>query len=248
MDVGSSGSFLDAAAASIGRLAGAASIEDLEAAAQTEFGRLGLTLAVGALVHRRPGSPQVVEVVFGRVQDAWIAHYNAAGLGAVCPITGSAGPRPLTWTEIKSKPLTAAQNGVFDQLRDFGFTDGHVVVVDGFGSTSAVVSAAGSQVELEDPAIRRLTHLLSLNYGILAMGHWRALHKVLEPTTVRLTERQRDCLQWALEGKSSADIAAILGISQRTVDEHMEKACILLGVRTRMQACAHAARLGLIAL
>lgn len=57
------------------------------------------------------------------------------------------------------------------------------------------------------------------------------MSKVLE-----LTRRQRECLSWVGEGKSSDDIGTILGISRYTVDEHILVACQKLNVRTRMQA------------
>ena len=53
-----------------------------------------------------------------------------------------------------------------------------------------------------------------------------------------LTQRQRQCLTLAAEGLTSARIGATLGLSPRTVDEHLADACNLLGVRTRIQAVA----------
>lgn len=51
-----------------------------------------------------------------------------------------------------------------------------------------------------------------------------------------LTERQLECLEWVAQGKSSADIAGILGLSKRTVDEHLSVVCEKLGVKSRVQA------------
>ncbi|HAD84228.1 MAG TPA: LuxR family transcriptional regulator [Brevundimonas sp.] len=56
-----------------------------------------------------------------------------------------------------------------------------------------------------------------------------------------LTDRQRQCLTLASEGLTSSRIAAALGLSPRTVDEHLADACRLLGVRTRIQAVARLA-------
>jgi DNA-binding CsgD family transcriptional regulator len=61
-----------------------------------------------------------------------------------------------------------------------------------------------------------------------------------------LTARQIECLRWTAEGKSSWDIAQILGISPRTVDEHLDNACRKLGVKRRAQAAVAAARAGLL--
>ncbi|MFC5342874.1 LuxR C-terminal-related transcriptional regulator (plasmid) [Brevundimonas staleyi] len=61
---------------------------------------------------------------------------------------------------------------------------------------------------------------------------------------VKLTPRQRECLYWAEQGKSSSVIGSILGISARTVDEHIACACARLGVQTRIQAIRRASSLG----
>ncbi|WP_081600455.1 MULTISPECIES: helix-turn-helix domain-containing protein [Brevundimonas] len=57
-----------------------------------------------------------------------------------------------------------------------------------------------------------------------------------------LTSRQRECLTLAAEGLTSAAIGDRLGVSPRTVDEHLTSACVVLGVRTRIQAVAKLVR------
>ena len=61
-----------------------------------------------------------------------------------------------------------------------------------------------------------------------------------------LSPRQRECLYWTAQGKSSSDIGAILRISARTVDFHILECCGRLGVRTRVQAVAEAVRRSLL--
>jgi DNA-binding CsgD family transcriptional regulator len=61
-----------------------------------------------------------------------------------------------------------------------------------------------------------------------------------------LTARQLECLQLAAEGCASAEIGRRLGVSARTVDDHLAIACQHLGVRTRIQAVAIAITIGLI--
>ena len=62
----------------------------------------------------------------------------------------------------------------------------------------------------------------------------------------RLSPRERECLVWASQGKSSSDIGAILGLSPRTVDGYLAKSCAKLGVRTRIEAVAAAVRAGVV--
>jgi len=61
-----------------------------------------------------------------------------------------------------------------------------------------------------------------------------------------LSGRETECLLWVSRGKSSADIGQIVGLSPRTVDSYLEKACAKLRVRTRIEAVAVAVRTGII--
>jgi DNA-binding CsgD family transcriptional regulator len=51
-----------------------------------------------------------------------------------------------------------------------------------------------------------------------------------------LTPREREVLQWVAAGKTDRDIAAIVGISARTVHKHLQHVYAKLGVETRTAA------------
>ena len=57
---------------------------------------------------------------------------------------------------------------------------------------------------------------------------------------IDLSDREVECLTWAARGKSSAEIAQIIGTSKRNVDFHIETACRKLKVATRVQAAVKA--------
>lgn len=65
-------------------------------------------------------------------------------------------------------------------------------------------------------------------------------------TEPRLSPRQIECLRLAATGKTSAEIAASLGLSSRTVDQYFGEACARLEVRNRVQAVAKAMELGIL--
>jgi DNA-binding NarL/FixJ family response regulator len=73
-----------------------------------------------------------------------------------------------------------------------------------------------------------------------------AAEKEPEKSELRLTEREIQVLTWVARGKSSADIATILEISERTVNFHLDNAMRKAGVATRVQAAVKCAMLGLI--
>ncbi|MGO8055295.1 helix-turn-helix domain-containing protein [Rhizobium leguminosarum] len=62
----------------------------------------------------------------------------------------------------------------------------------------------------------------------------------------RLTKREKACLFWAAQGKSSFDISRILEISEHTVNFHIKNAMRKLNVGNRIVAVQKAARLGLV--
>jgi DNA-binding CsgD family transcriptional regulator len=55
-----------------------------------------------------------------------------------------------------------------------------------------------------------------------------------------LTTRERDVLGWLGAGKTDKDIAAILAISPRTVQKHLQRIYEKLGVETRTAAVMRA--------
>ncbi len=55
-----------------------------------------------------------------------------------------------------------------------------------------------------------------------------------------LTARERDVLDWLGAGKTDKDIAAILTISPRTVQKHLQRIYEKLGVETRTAAVMRA--------
>lgn len=61
------------------------------------------------------------------------------------------------------------------------------------------------------------------------------------PKQIDLSDRETETLTWAARGKTSAEIAQILGLSKRTVDFHIDNARDKLGVATRIQAAIKAA-------
>jgi DNA-binding CsgD family transcriptional regulator len=67
-------------------------------------------------------------------------------------------------------------------------------------------------------------------------------------TTVRapLSRRENEVLTWVAEGKSAIEIAKILNIGKRTVEDHARNAIRKLGASNRPHAVAIALRFGLL--
>jgi DNA-binding CsgD family transcriptional regulator len=57
-------------------------------------------------------------------------------------------------------------------------------------------------------------------------------------TPAALTPREREILCWVAEGKRDSEIATILNLSVRTVEQHVRTCLRKLNVETRTAACA----------
>ena len=66
------------------------------------------------------------------------------------------------------------------------------------------------------------------------------------PKLIDLNDREVETLTWAARGKTSAEIAQILGLTKRTVDFHLDNARVKLGASNRIQAAIKAASGNLI--
>jgi DNA-binding CsgD family transcriptional regulator len=98
--------------------------------------------------------------------------------------------------------------------------------------TPLVVAATGRRLVIELLGTR--PHLMLL----LAEELDELPLRVLRP--LGLTPRETEVLQWVTEGKRDGEVAAILGLSPRTVQHHLERIYRKLGVETRTAAAARA--------
>lgn len=61
------------------------------------------------------------------------------------------------------------------------------------------------------------------------------------PKLAMLNDREIEVLTWVARGKTSAEIADLIGLTKRTVDFHLDNARIKLGAATRTEAAIKAA-------
>lgn len=147
---------------------------------------------------------------------------------------------PESWSNIiRRSKMTAKQNQIINEARDSGLGDGVIIPIHGPGGEFAVLSLthgesvkqAQSNVELDDTAL----HMFALRFHNMVRNR---LKKGSAELPADLTSREIDVLFWTAEGKSSWDISQILGISESTVNFHINSAKRKLGVYSRPHAVA----------
>jgi DNA-binding CsgD family transcriptional regulator len=141
---------------------------------------------------------------------------------------------PFDWASAPYDPETEPHmKEVMDRAHDFNIDKGISVPIP---STSGIIGAVWvAGPEFEDREVHKpVLHMLALHvFHRLERLIGRRLEK-----SVCLTDREREVLAWASEGKTAWEIGCILGLSQRTVEWHFRQACKKLGAKNRFQAIA----------
>lgn len=116
----------------------------------------------------------------------------------------------------------------------------YIPVHDMFGNRASVVFS-GDREPAEVGEVLRLSMVSTLLYDKIAQ-----LQYADEKPGEDLNEREVECLMLTSSGKTSAEIADILGLSEHSVNHYLNRAAKKLGTVNRTQAVAKALRIGLI--
>lgn len=190
-----------------------------------------------------PGKVLRPRFLFGEVSTPWKERYTKRGYAKIDPsvLMMFETEKPFTWSEaceIFKTPEGERLQG--ENAEHTGAREGLVIPIhDRMGETSAVI-LSGPDLDL-NAEVRPVLHLVAVYFN--SVGRDLMGEGPLDDDCP-LTERQRECLRWVMDGKSDWEIGEILSISQRTAHNHIEAAKRLLQVGTRTQAVVHAWRRG----
>ncbi|WP_171129473.1 MULTISPECIES: LuxR family transcriptional regulator [unclassified Ruegeria] len=146
-----------------------------------------------------------------------------------------------SWKLIQEKmsagTMTEKEREVYDFNRSFGATVGYTI---SFTSVSIRSKGAISMAHFGDKSQEELDEMWQ-QYGdeILLMNnmaHLKILTLPYNPPNRALTKRQREALEWVGDGKTTQDIAILMGLTSATVEKHLRLAREALSVETTAQA------------
>lgn len=184
--------------------------------------------------------------MLGTWRPELVAAYDEFELGGESAVLkrASRSPLPFTWQieAINAGLPDCKRQRAIDLFSDFDMRQGLVCPVHVPDQPPFLLEFTGRNIP-EEPSILHSMHMVALH----ATERLRSLTKPKRTDSVRLTPRELDCLNWTAEGKTSGEIAIILGISEHTVTHYLGLAAHKLNSNTRPQAIAKALRLGLIA-
>lgn len=128
-----------------------------------------------------------------------------------------------------------------DLMARFGITTGAVFPVADISGRRAAVSMFGDGPQFNITQMMELAYIATHLYERIA-----EIRDDSSKTSNNLSEREIDCLTWTAAGKTSAEIANILDLSEHTVNHYLNRATKKLMTVNRTQAVAKAIRTGLI--
>lgn len=170
------------------------------------------------------------------VPPEWRALYSGENFFQRDPVVRQSGHTvlPFDWKTAPYDPETEPQMAeVMERARDFKVDKGIVVPIPSPRGMIGGVWMAGPYFvdrEAHMPVLHSLAlhvfHRLELLVGRRLNGN------------THLTDREREVLAWASEGKTAWEIGCILNLSRRTVEWHLRQAYKKLGATNRLQALA----------
>ena len=178
--------------------------------------------------------------------DEWAKVYVAFDLAGRDPVRRAC-DKSLTgfeWCRIEHMiPMTRGDRQMLAVGRECGIGDGYTVPRhlpgEASGSCSFVVRPDGQ--------LPKSILLVAEIVGAFALASaCRLAGMIRSPNKAVLSERQRECLLWAARGKTAAETAIILGISEETVIQHLKMARDRYDVHCRQSLILHALFDGLI--
>tara|TARA_R110002096_G_scaffold14828_11_gene52428 strand:- start:3662 stop:4441 length:780 start_codon:yes stop_codon:yes gene_type:complete len=155
---------------------------------------------------------------------------------------------PVDWQTLRCHALLeVAQRDALAFLEGIGFPSGITVPIhlpaNRFAFVSGVSCHAGDDWErLCERAMAPLMVLAHTFHHVAAVRHGPRR----ETADVRLTRRERECLQFAASGHSAPATARLINRSVDTVRLHLKNAMAKLGAKTIAQSVAIGAACGLI--
>lgn len=176
--------------------------------------------------------------------QAWMQHYQAENYFAIDPVLKAENfiQGHLPWNDKLFRDATV----LWDAARDHGLRKGIsqclMLPNHAMGFLSVSRTRLFGKMMSDDEIELRLQTLVQLS--LLALTRLED-QMVLAPE-MKFSKREREILKWTAEGKTSAEIAMILSISENTVNFHQKNMQKKFNAPNKTQIACYAAATGMI--
>lgn len=193
--------------------------------------------------HVDPLNPPPRAVVLHSYPEEWARAFSELDFFEIDPVLNHAGRAlaPFFWDTASFRDeLTPPQQEIFAEGSRFGISRGYTVPIHlprSLGNFPASCSVVPDSDSIDDASYFTVQLLSCYMYEAASTD---AAARDVSIVQRGLSRRERQCLELAAQGKSDWVAGRILGISERTVHNHIENAKRRLSVATRVQAIVHA--------
>lgn len=187
--------------------------------------------------HVDPLNPPAGAVVLHDYPPKWVELFSRHGLHHIDPAFQYAGRMavPFFWDDPAFLAgLDPTQRAVLAEAHAAGLKCGYTIPIHAPGVLPASCTVIPDYGPI-DAMSYNAAHLMAVYLHAAAAGSGRPIE-----CHSRLSPRERQCLELAAQGKSDWVIGRVLGISERTAHNHLERAKRRLGVASRTQAVVEA--------
>lgn len=175
---------------------------------------------------------------------AWMEHYQSENYFAIDPVLKAENYRNghLPWSDSLFSETQAFWNAARDHGLRRGITQSLMLPNRALGFLS--FSRQGQQPNpfSDDETELRLQTLMELSLATLL----RLEDTMVMAPEMRFSKRELEILRWTAEGKTSAEIAMILSISENTVNFHQKNMQKKFNAPNKTQIACYAAATGII--
>ncbi|ENU44438.1 LuxR family transcriptional regulator AbaR [Acinetobacter seifertii] len=153
--------------------------------------------------------------------------------------------KPLVWSSQYTH--TQAEKDFWEEARSYGLNVGWAQSSRDFIGTRGMLTLARSSDQLSEKEQKaQYTNMYWLTQTVHS-----SIAKIVNDVefsqfNLYLTNREKEVLRWTAEGKTSAEIAQILGVSERTINFHLSNSMQKLNVNNKISAAIRAVMLGLL--
>lgn len=175
---------------------------------------------------------------------AWMAHYQSENYFAIDPVLKAENfiQGHLPWSD---ELFTEAQD-LWDGARDHGLRTGITQCLMLPNHALGFLSVSRTSVRVNELSSEEIELRLQILVQMALMSLLRFEHETVMPPEMKFSKREREILKWTAEGKTSAEIAIILSISENTVNFHQKNMQKKFNAPNKTQIACYAAATGLI--
>ncbi|MES0076892.1 LuxR family transcriptional regulator [Mesorhizobium sp. M0058] len=178
--------------------------------------------------------------------DGWQERYLEMGYDRIDPIIKTSRQRTsaFRWSDVyKDANTTEQERRVLDEAATFGLRSGISVPLHGPQGRVAIMSFAQC---MDHGFPNRAVTYLELAALHFHLRHAELSHLVRTEGSPELSSREIECILWAARGKTSWEIATIIGISINTVNFHIRNVMRKLDTGSRTVAAIRAVNIGIV--